>query len=255
MSFRTQTDFYLEVAKGNIPGHSLIHKFGYNPDIDGAFEAIWNGGGSYTGHNPSGAEIIEIFSSDVADVDSGAGAHTVELFGLDASYVEQTEIVALSGLTSVDTVNSYLRMDRMIVRSAGSGAQNMGEITARQKNTTANIFCIMPIEYNQTMIAAYTIPSGKIAFLLSWFAGLSGPTGADCSVRLRMRPSGEVFQVKEQVAIKAAGSSHIQRDYITPKGVLFMGGITAQTDIFIESDTDTPNTAMSAGFDLVLIDD
>ena len=58
------TNFGLEVAKGNIPGHSIVHKFGNAPDFDTSDGVVdvWDGasdGGSdlmslylfsYSGH-------------------------------------------------------------------------------------------------------------------------------------------------------------------------------------------------------------
>jgi len=61
------SEFYNQVASGKVPGHSALHKFGRNPDIDGGFEDIWNGGGVYTGHNATAAETLEVFSSDGDD--------------------------------------------------------------------------------------------------------------------------------------------------------------------------------------------
>ena len=37
----------LEVSKGNIPGATAVFKFGYNPDVNGTEETIWNNGGDY----------------------------------------------------------------------------------------------------------------------------------------------------------------------------------------------------------------
>ena len=65
-----------------------------------------------------------------------------------------------------------------------------------------------------------------------------------------MRPPGEVFQVKEQLIIKAVGISLINRQYIAPKEIIVAG-----TDIFVEADTDTPNTGVAGGFELVLVND
>jgi hypothetical protein len=69
MSFIGNKDFYLEVVKGNIPGHSVVHKYGKNPQIpnSAAFEAIWNGGGPYTGFDATSAETLEVFSGAAAD--------------------------------------------------------------------------------------------------------------------------------------------------------------------------------------------
>ena len=246
----SQTNYYLEISHGNIAGHTHVHKFGRNPDIDGAFEAIWGGGGAYTGHNATAAEIVTVSSSDVNDTSAGTGARTVQVYGLDTNYLEINEIVTLAGTTLVDTVNSYIRLNRVIVRSAGSGVGNAGLISVAQKTTTANIFAVMPIGYNQTMIAAYTIPAGKTGYIMQWSAGLSGKTNASCNVRLRMRPLNEVFQVKEEFSLQGSGSSYMHRSYTTPKA-----GLTAKTDIFIEADTDAANTGVAADFGLILVGD
>ncbi len=239
----------LAVASGAY-GVRGVNKFGRNADIDTAsgYEAIWNGGGSYTGHEAIAAETVEVFSSDANDASAGTGARTVQVYGLDASWDEQNEIVTLDGVTAVDTAGTYIRLDRMIVRSAGSGAENAGSITARQKTTTANIFAVLPAGYNQTMIAAYTIPNGYEAYVHDWYVTLGGANGSDVAARLRARPFGEVFQVKEEIGIKGVGSSSQQRIYRIPKGPF-----AEKTDICIQASSDANNTVVAAGFGLILV--
>jgi hypothetical protein len=245
----SNVDTGLEVARGNVAGHSYVNKFGRNPDIDtGGFETIWNGGASYTGHDAVAAEITTLSSSNAADTAAGTGARTVEVYGLDASYLEISEVVTLLGTTLVDTTLSYIRLNRMIVRSAGTGGVNVGTLNAAQKITTANIFAVMPIGYNQTMICAYTIPAGKTGYMTSWGAGLSGKTNSNCNVKIRARPFGEVFQVKEELSVQGAGTSHFNRKFAVPNKY------AEKTDLFIEADTDTNNTAVAADFDIVLVD-
>jgi hypothetical protein len=250
MSFLGRNNFYYDVALGNVSDQSITHKFGRNPDIATAsgFEAVWNGGGSYTGHDPSAAETVEVFSSDANDAAAGTGARTVQVYGLDSDWAEQNETVTLNGATAVDTANTYIRLNRMIVRTVGSTGSNEGTITARQNVTTANVFAVMPIGYNQTMIAAWTVPSAtdRNAFIQAWYASLAGKTSANCNVRLLARPFGECFQVKEEIALMGAGSSYIYRRYDSPKGPF-----AAKTDIVVEADTDTNNTGLAAGFDLI----
>lgn len=246
-------DLGLEIVRGNINGMSYIHKFGRNPDIDMAsnFEAIWNGGGDYTGFDATGAEVVELFSSD--DEDGGAGtdtgALTIELYGLDSNYKEQTETLILNGTTKVDTTNTYLRLHRMIVRTAGSTGANIGTITARQKVTTANIFAVLPIGYNQTMIACYTIPAGKTGFLTSWFGALSKKQSSFSQCRLIIRPLNEVFQVKEEFTMTSTGSSYVLREFPFVKDDL-----PEKSDIKIMADASADNSGVSAGFDIILID-
>ena len=243
-------DFLIEVAKGKVTGHSIINKFGRNPDIDAGFEALWNGGGFYTGFNATTAETLEIASSDVNDTAAGTGARKVIISGLlDENYNQMDDVeITLNGTTNVSLGSqTYIRASRMKVIEAGSVGSNIGTLTLRHTTTTANIFAVMPIGYNQTMIAAFTIPNHHEGLLLDWFAATSKKQAAFCNVRLVMRNFGGVFQVKEEMTASTTGTSVPIRSYTLPKN-----NLTAKTDIYIESDTDTVNMGVAGGFDLLM---
>ena len=249
------SDFLLEISKGDIAGVDFIHKFGRNPDIPnavGTFEAIWNGGGDYTGFNATSPEVIEILSSSAADVSgTGVGAHTLTLPRLlDGNYALQSDVqIDLNGTTSVYTTGSYLRCSRVIINTAGASGNNIGSIIVRQSGTTANIFAVMPVSYNQTMIACDTVPSGTTGFLTSWFASLSEKKTGISNIRLLFRPSGGVFNVKEEFAIATVGTSYVHRTYDVEKNVL-----TPATDIKIMADSNVAAQGIAAGFDIILVD-
>lgn len=249
--YMSPEEYYLEAVRGNITGVSSVHKFGRNDDIDIAsgFEALWNGGAEYTGFDATAAETVEVFSSDANDTSAGTGARTVEVFGLDSNYDEQNETVTLNGVTAVDTVNTYIRMPRAIVRTAGSGGVNAGTLTMRQKTTIANVFCVLPIGYNQTMICAYTIPNGKTGYLINWYGSSNKKQSASSILRLMIRPFNEIFQVKEEAAITTSGTSSFMRGYPLPNNSL-----NEKSDIVIKADTDTNNMGISGAFDILLID-
>jgi hypothetical protein len=61
------SDFLLEVAKGNVPGHSHINKYGHNESVDTGPEDIWGGGGLYDFYFTSN-QTVEAVSTDVDDV-------------------------------------------------------------------------------------------------------------------------------------------------------------------------------------------
>jgi len=65
-----------------------------------------------------------------AGVAPGVGARTVEISGINAAYKEVSETVSLNGTAAVNTVNSYLHINSMQVKSAGSEGANAGLITA-----------------------------------------------------------------------------------------------------------------------------
>ncbi len=317
------------VARGMIPGVSLVHKFGRNPDVDNdsSFFAVWNGPkGSYTGFDATAGEAITVSSGEAADagtvqssgtltggsattlVDSGAdfvadsvavgdcvindsaGAHgivtvvtatTLTVHGwrgsaptvgdsyrvattastgaavvqmprvLDSAFALATVYVVLDGTTGVDTVGTdYLRSSRGRVVLAGSGGENAGDITAKQKTTTANVLFKLPAGYNSTMVACDTLPAGVTGYLLDWGLAIIGRDAADIIARLAMRPRGEAFQVQEEIACRATGSSFASRVYQWPKN-----GIPACADIRVEVSSDVNNAAAAAWFTLLLVED
>jgi len=168
---------------------------------------------------------------------------------LDGDYVEQSENVILNWTTWVNTTWTFLRCARIEVLCAWSWGENAWTVTARQTTTTANIFASMPIWYNQTMIACYTVPDWKTAYMQSWFASIAKKQSAFSNVRLLIRHIWEVFQVKEEFTISSTWSSYVQRAYELSKD-----DMRPRTDIQIMADSDTQNNAVAAGFDLILVD-
>lgn len=187
-----------------------VFKFGQNPNIGIATdpEDVWNGGGIYTGHPSGSPETINIVSSSTADngVTPGTGALTIQVEGLLTALSESytTENFTLNGTTPVVSTSTWYRINRCKVLTAGSGGQNAGTITVNHSTTTANVFCVMPATYNQTSIAAFTIPANNIGairgvdFSASRASGAAG--SATVSIRVRDSITG-VYQVKDVIHI------------------------------------------------------
>lgn len=209
----TSEPFELQVARGQIPGHKTIFKFGYNASVGSTKETIWEQGGLYA--YPASATVMTISSSSANDTAAGTGARIVEVFGLDADYKEINEVVTLNGQTAVNTTKSYLRINRGIVRSAGSGGANAGIIYAGTGTVTsgvpANIYLLINGEGdNQTLMGIWTVPAGYTAFLtkMALSTGTSTQTPAILNCSLVARPYGEVFQIKERFTL--TDSAHEQ---------------------------------------------
>ena len=122
----TSEPFELQVARGQIPGHYGLFKFGNNTIVGNSLETIWAEGGLYS--YLTAATVLKVSSSSTDDTSAGTGARTVELSGLDADYNEISDLVTLNGQTPVNTTKLFLRINRMVVRSAGSGGVNAGVI-------------------------------------------------------------------------------------------------------------------------------
>ena len=241
--------FNLQVARGQIAYHYSVFKFGFNPDVDDSPETVWAEGGLYS--YLSAATVLKISSSSTDDTSAGTGARTVELQGLDGDYNQISETVTLNGQTAVNTTKSFLRIFRMVVKTAGTGAQNAGVIYAGTGTVTlgvpANKYATIAIGDNQTLMALWTVPAGYTAYLLQTDVTVATTQNNKyCTVHLVVRPDGEVFQVKDKF-VKSESSHHQQYD-IPLK-------FEEKTDIEVRAigDSSGADIAISAGLDIIYI--
>ena len=164
ISFAYERDFFFEVSKGNVPGHSSNVKFGYNEDVDSAAkEMVWiNGGMKIFLDN---AEIINITSTSSSDAAGGPGAITLTLEGFDNNSNPLNETVNLNGVNIVQTTQEFLRVDRMFIASNGGLEYNVGDISAMAAvNGSAQAFILA--ERGQTGQLMFHVPAGKTAYIV-----------------------------------------------------------------------------------------
>ncbi len=237
-------------ARGEVPGQAAEFKFGSQGAISNAEIPIWDVASPYT--YLSAAKVMTVSSDDAADDAAGTGARTVQIFGLDANYVEINETVTLVSTTAVTTTQSYLRVFRMQVLTAGSGEANVGTVytgasTVASGVPTEKYAAISPTE-NQTLMAVWTVPAGKTAYM-SRLTGCTGAAAADqgALLRFKIRPFGEVFQTKDKFALIR---QQIVLEHVIPKA------ITEKSDVMVTAiRTGNSNLAVCATFELFLRDD
>ena len=248
----TSEPFELQVARGQIAYHKSVYKFGNNAAVTDSLETIWQQGGLYS--YLSAATVLKVSSSSTDDASAGTGARTVELFGLDGDYNEISETVTLNGQTAVNTTQSYLRINRMIVRSAGSGGANAGIIYAGTGTVTtgvpANIYATINGDgSNQTLMALWTVPAGYTGYLMQYDVsnGTTSNTPAVCKLSLVARPFGEVFQIKDVKSLTTG--MHIENTLVIP--VKF----TEKTDIEVRAISSSASVSfdISAAFEIIYI--
>lgn len=158
----------LEIAKGQINKLSHINKFGYNTAVGSSYQVLSDLG---TDPLPATAAAVSVVSSSANDTAAGTGARTVEIQGLDADYNLQTLTVTLNGTTAVTTgSDTYIRVFRMRVVTAGTNETNVGNITASIGGVD---IAQIKADAGQSLMGIYTVPAGHNVYLTKFQASLS----------------------------------------------------------------------------------
>jgi hypothetical protein len=226
------------IALGLLTGKTNLNKFGYNGAVGAVEEPVWDGSAAYTWQ--TSAQALEILSSDDEDASGGVGgdtgAQTVQIYGLDSNWDEQNETITLKGQTAVDLNNTYIRVSRMIVRSAGSAGKNLGTLTLRLDGGGVTQ-AIIAIGRNQTLMAMWTVPNGKTFYLTEFFGSVS--VNKTTEFILKVRPLNEVFQTKKMVTL-----NQVYADFPYKHPLV----ITAKSDISLDAKTSVGGGIVSGGF-------
>ena len=174
LSLSQGLSFLSEVKLGNIPGYSIVNKFGRNSAVpNGDIKPVCVGGVWPT---PTALTTLEILSDDAADDAAGIGARKVRVYGIVAGYAEGSTDVELDGTTPVEIDTDFYRVTRLKVLESGTYAtaatsSQQGTITVRESGggaTWAQIDeAVSTFGVGQSQIGCTTIPAGYTGLLLS----------------------------------------------------------------------------------------
>lgn len=254
------TDPILDIASSNISGMSHINKFGRNPDCDKATSitavnlgrSIWDGGiaGAVNWLEPTQARVHQLKSSSANDgAGTNVGARTVQVYGLDSSYVPFSELLTLNGVGNVATA-SYVMIYRMIVRSAGATGWNEGDLTVTA-DIDGTVTAKITAKNNQTLMAIYMIPADMMGYMPLYFASIHKTGGAAklADVYLLSKALGEVWRMRDATDLSSDGAAYVPRLFKPYK--IFK----AKELIQIVANPSADAQDISAGFDIILVED
>ncbi len=133
---RQSANVDLDYARKHILGGRAFFFFGHNNALQSnVFEDVWEGGGDIQWQ--TAAAKIKIKSTHAADTAAGLGLQSVEIHGLDANGADIEEVLDLSGVTPVESVNSYIRVSLVHNEEVGTyGGSHQGDIEWRVTNET-----------------------------------------------------------------------------------------------------------------------
>ena len=241
--------FELQVAQGQIAYHEHIYKFGQNSVVGNSVETIWQQGGLYS--YPPSATTMTVSSSDTNDTSAGTGARTVQISGLDGDYNEISETITLNGQTAVTTSNSFLRVNRGLVLTAGSGGANAGIIYVGTGTVTlgvpANVYTTINGDgTNQSLQAFWTVPANYNAYIYQTniSTGNSSSTPAVLKTLLVARPQGAVFNTKEIIVL--TDGNHLQ-NYSFPIT------LTEKTDIEFRAESSSASVSFNVSASMSIL--
>ena len=245
-------DFYTEVRKGNIPGHSIIHKFGKNAAVPNAsFEGILQVGPQFNFlQAPTTVRIKS--GGDAADDAGGAGARSVHIIGLDSDGLDASEIIVTNGiLASSSTTTSFWRVFRSHVHSVGSyGVANTDDIVIENTAGTIDLIAVLAGE-GQSQYGAYASPSGKTGYLLSVHVHVDAGKAADVVVYVRER-FDDVVAPMESKKLKYSFDGILGSDGHDGRSPMLV--LPSWTDVWLEAQGSGAQTEVAVDFEILLVD-
>jgi len=253
MSHFGSTDYYTEVAKGNITGEKLVTIRCSNPEVGSILVDLWHYSSDMV--YPVAGETWEILSDDVNDTSAGTGARTVEVPFLDDSYVLQKETLTLNGttpvlFTSTSAFRPYPGIDSsdtsngIRVSTVGSGGANAGNITIR--NTSGG--AVRSYIGSGSILAKqahYTVEAGKRAYLVYACAPIRKNKDIIITTQFTEADNG-IFVDNFPVEI------YEQFAQFQPKP---LGPLLAKTDVRVKAISENPLTSGFFVFQLLVVDE
>jgi len=195
----TSEPFELQVARGQIPGHSALHKFGAVPAMSiNNTGTVWDINDTlYPWSVFSSASTLLVDRASASDA-----GKTITIVGLDANYNEISENVTLTNATGNATTQSFIRVYRAYV---SSGVANVANINVQKGGTTV---LRITAGKGQTLMAIYTIPAGKTAYLMKGVATCQD--GADATGEMYVRYFGQsAFRIGHSFEVCGDGGQYM----------------------------------------------
>lgn len=241
----------IEVRKGNVPGHSMVHKFGRNDAVpNGTWEFI--NLLRFTGWPLSAPTTVRIKAGgDTADTAAGAGAQEITVQGIDSSFNEITETITTAGVSASSvTTASFWRVHRAWVSACGTyGVANTGNIIVENGGGGTDLIKIA-VGDGQTHFGGWTVPVGKTAYLLNFYALVD--TNKSARIRVYTREDIDVVAAPVQARRSRTDFAVTSEAIFQPKSPSII--ILEKSDFWVEALGDGVIVAVTIDFELLVVD-
>lgn len=148
-----------------------IFRSSYNQSVGTSEATLWPKNTAYS--FPPSASVMTLYSTSLLDT-----TQLVLIQGLDADYVEISEVLMLNGQTGRQSVNEYLRINGLTVLTdspagdiaLGTGVASLGVPT--------NTYAFIKAGDNMTQAAVYTVPAGYTLRIAAGSISAGASTGS-----------------------------------------------------------------------------
>ena len=231
----TSEPFELQVARGQILGHSFNHRFGATPSMSiNTTGSIWDVNDTlYPWSALTTAGTVTVDRASTSDA-----GKIVEIVGLDANYNEVTDQVTLTAATGNASTQSFIRIYRAYMYNGST--TNVGNINIKRGATTV---ARITANKGQTLMAIYTVPAGYTAYLTQGVMTIQ--EGGDATGDMFVRYGGEsAFRIGHSFEV---ASSEYHYGFAIPIR------LPEKTDIDVRASVRSNNARVTAAFDMILI--
>ena len=229
----TSEPFELQLARGQIPGHTFVHRQGRVPQMsNNTTGTVWDVNDTlypWSAWDTPGTVTVSRASASDAD-------KNVIITGLDADYNPTTTTITLTAATGNTSATVFSRID--LVRMNGTSV-NVGQVNVLKGATTVGRIAA---GVGQSLKGTYTVPAGFTAYLTQ--GAMTIQNGADATGTFLYRIPGDRFVIGHTFEV---ASSEYSYAFTCPFA------LPEKTDIDVRASVRTNNALVTAAYDMILI--
>lgn len=254
------SDFLIEVQKGNVEGHSVIHKFGRNDLVGTSFVPV-SVGGVWPTLQPAAATTLRVKAGGNAnDIAGGSGARKIMVQVIDETGALIEEEIELAGASaSSATTVTAVRLLRAwisecgVYATVGQSSHNAAIVVEDSSGTQdwATLDFTDSLGRGQSEIGCYTVPTGFNAYILSSVAAIETNKIVDLLFLQReliLKASAPFPALR--IILESGGASGIE--IIKPRSPLPM--FEQNTDFIWLAKVSTSTAKVDIDFEIMLVD-
>ena len=252
MSRQFSSDFLVEVEKGNVAGHSIVHKFGRNDAVaDGVWEDINTLGNSAWAIQA--AVVVRVKAGGSAN-DTAAGTHARSILveGLDETLALASETLTTNGTSaSSATTTTFFRVFRATVATVGAYGNNNDTLVTIEGPDEGPDLIAIGVGDGQSQFGAYSIPLATTGYLLSTHLQVDSNKPAD--IRMCERDSLDDVSAPMPATRIIRYFDGIAGEFeLTTRSPQTLA---AKSDVWFEAEGSGASTEVSVDFEILLVAD